>query len=92
MKITKVKIDLYNRVQINVRTQSGHFTRLVWSWCGNPEGFSRNTIRAVTLPKRYHKDLSAFISGKRFQKRLTNAVRQAAGYNTFMRKLEGIHL
>ena len=88
MKITKVKIDLYNRVQINVRTQSGHFTRLVWSWAGNPEGFSAEK-KVVTLPKRYHKDLAAFISGKRFQRRLTNAVRQAAGLNTFMRKLEG---
>ena len=88
MKITKVKIDMYERVQMNVRTQSGHLTRLVWFWSPG-RGFIRNTIYVVTLPRRYHKDLSAFISGKRFQRRLTNAVRQAAGLNTFMRKLEG---
>lgn len=91
MKITKVKIDMYERVQMNVRTQSGHLTRLYWFWSAGV-GFRRNDMFIVTLPKRYHKDFAAFISGKRFKKRLTNAVRQAAGHNTFMRKLEGLDL
>lgn len=82
---------MYERVQMNVRTQSGHLTRLVWFWSPG-RGFIRNTLCAVTLPRRYHKDLTAFIGGKRFQKRLTNAVRQAAGHHTFMRKLEGLDL
>ena len=91
MRVTKVKIDLYDRIQVNVRTQSGHLTRLVWFWSPGC-GFIRNTLYAVTLPRRYHKDLNAFLGGKRFQKRLTNAVKQAAGHNAFMRRLEGTHL
>lgn len=91
MRISKIKIDLYNKVQVNVRTTSGHLTRLYWFWVP-VDGFTRNDMFMITLPKRYHKDLAAFISGKRFQRRLTNAVRQAAGYNTFQRKLEGVQL
>lgn len=91
MKITRIKINLYHDIQINVRTTSGHLTRLYWFWsAGN--GFRRNDAFAVSLPRRYHKDLAQFMQGKRFQKRLTNAVRQAAGAHDFMRRLEGIQL
>lgn len=91
MKISKVKVVKYDLIQINVRTSTGHLTRLVWFWSAGT-GFVRNDAVAVTLPKRYHVELRKLVSGKTFQKRLRNAVRQSAGELTFMRRLEGKNL
>lgn len=91
MKISKIKVSKYDSVQINVRTRSGHLTRLVWFWSAGT-GFRRNDSFMVTLPKRYHDELKKLASGKKFQKRLRNAVRQAAGECAFMRRLEGVDL